>query len=143
MEEIAKNYLEVIYKEYKDYENFAKTLAPNILKGREELAKIITEKGIDSPDIIDKIVEFEFKPTLYQTDLQRLQLRLVYVVDAYSQIIEIPKELLEEVSKLRPKFLYKPDGNDIIELEPETIKNVEDNFKTYGMPLLYKIQKSS
>lgn len=139
MEDIAKNHFEVVYKEYKEYENFAKNLAPKILKEREEFAKYMADNKDNADDIVNKLVELNFKPSLYQADLQRLQMRLVYVFEAYDSIIEIPSEVKEEIKVLKPKQLFKIENNEAVEIEPEVIKNIEDNFKSQEFNNIVKV----
>lgn len=139
MEDIAKNHFEVVYKEYKEYENFAKNLAPKILKEREEFAKYMADNKDNADDIVNKLVELNFKPSLYQADLQRLQMRLVYVFEAYDSIIEIPSEVKEEIKGLKPKQLFKIENNEAVEIEPEVIKNIEDNFKSQEFNNIVKV----
>ena len=130
MEQIAKNHFEIVYKEYKEYEKFAKNLAPKIVKEREEFAKYIAENKDNAEDIVNKLVELNFKPSLYQADLQRLQMRLTYVFEAYDSIIDIPSEIKEEVKSLKPKQLFKIENGAAVEIEPDVIKNIEESFKS-------------
>jgi len=142
MEEILKNHFEVVYKEYKDYLQFAETVAPKVAKGREEFTKFMFENRGNIDAIVDKLVDINSKPSLYQADLQRLQMRLVYVTEAYESVIEIPQEIKNEVKQLKPKQLFKIEGSEAIELEPELIKNIEESFKSAEFKKIAEVLES-
>lgn len=139
MEDLLKNHFEVVYKEYKDYVQFAESIAPKIAKEREEFTKFMSENKEDTDTVVNKLLELNFKPSLYQADLQRLQMRLIYVAEAFDSVIEIPQEIKNELKTLKVKQLFKVEGSEAIELEPELIKNIEENFKSSEFQKIAKI----
>jgi hypothetical protein len=95
MEQI-KNYLEKVYTEYVDYENFLKSIIKPLDVVRKEVAEKITAETTE-----EEVMEIYFndveKSLLHRRDFVNQQQRLFFTVEAYKDVIEIPQEVLEKV----------------------------------------------
>lgn len=140
IEEVLKTDFEIIYQEYKEYETFIKGIAEEVKKSRESFAKFAQENSTDIDKIVDKLIEVNEKPILYQNDLMRLQLRLVYSYDLVKGILEIPQEIKIEVENLRPKQLFKIEKGESVALDQELIDRIKqktvENSRDYLKNLL-------
>lgn len=95
MEQI-KNYLEKVYTEYVEYENFLKSIIKPLDVVRKEVAEKITVETTE-----EEVMEIYFndveKSLLHRRDFVNQQQRLFFTVEAYKDVMEIPQEILEKV----------------------------------------------
>lgn len=128
--ETQKLHLETIYKEYKDYMNFLEEQAPQIKKDRENFQDFAKENTSDPKLLTQKLFEVNQKPAFYQSDLSRLQVRLVTVYDAYKDLFEIPQEIKTEVKEIKiPKNVYKIEKGKAIDIDPEYSKKIKETVE--------------
>lgn len=128
--EAQKLHLETIYKEYKDYMNFLEEQAPQIKKDRENFQDFAKENTSDPKLLTQKLFEVNQKPAFYQSDLSRLQVRLVTVYDAYKDLFEIPQEIKTEVKEIKiPKNVYKIEKGKAIDIDPEYSKKIKESVE--------------
>lgn len=125
IEEVLKTDFETVYQEYKSYETFIKGIAEEVKKDREGFAKFAQENSTDADKIVDKLIEVNEKPILYQNDFMRLQLRLVYSYDLVKGIVEIPQEIKTEIENSRPKQLFKIENGEAVVLDQELIDKIK------------------
>ena len=140
IEEVLKTDFETVYQEYKSYETFIKGIAEEVKKDRAGFAKFAQENSTDADKIVDKIIEVNEKPILYQNDFMRLQLRLVYSYDLIKGIVEIPQEIKTEIENSRPKQLFKIENGEAVVLDQELIDKIKqktvENSREYLKNLL-------
>ena len=140
IEEVLKTDFETVYQEYKSYETFIKVIAEEVKKDREGFAKFAQENSTDADKIVDKLIEVNEKPILYQNDFMRLQLRLVYSYDLVKGILEIPQEIKTEIENSRPKQLFKIENGEAVVLDQELIDKIKqktaENSREYLKNLL-------
>jgi hypothetical protein len=140
IEEVLKTDFETVYQEYKSYETFIKGIVEEVKKDREGFAKFAQENSTDVDKIVDKLIEVNEKPILYQNDLMRLQLRLVYSYDLVKGIVEIPQEIKTEIENSRPKQLFKIENGEAVVLDQELIDKIKqktaENSREYLKNLL-------
>lgn len=140
IEEVLKTDFETVYQEYKSYETFIKGIAEEVKKNREGFAKFAQENSTDADKIVDKLIEVNEKPILYQNDFMRLQLRLVYSYDLVKGILEIPQEIKTEIENSRPKQLFKIENGEAVVLDQELIDKIKqktvENSREYLKNLL-------
>ena len=140
IEEVLKTDFETVYQEYKSYETFIKGIAEEVKKDREGFAKFAQENSTDTDKIVDKLIEVNEKPILYQNDFMRLQLRLVYSYDLVKGIVEIPQEIKTEIENSRPKQLFKIENGEAVVLDQELIDKIKqktaENSREYLKNLL-------
>lgn len=141
--EVLKNYFEIIYLEYKDYEKFIKTIAPQVIEDRKNFASFAQENKDNIELLIDKLVEVNEKPVLYQNDLQKLQLKLAFTYEAIKEIIEIPLEIRAEIEKTNTKQLFKIENNEAIPLNEELLTKIKEQTKSSSRQYLMDILKQS
>ena len=132
MEDKIKAVLEMVYTEYIEYKNFLK----DIVKPQDTLRKEFAEEIKKETDI-EKAQQSFFdlieKQSMYQSDFIGLQNRLFHTVEAYKDLIEIPKEILEETSHVKFQQIFKVKNNIEtvlnVELLAQTKKAIKDNFE--------------
>jgi hypothetical protein len=129
MEEL-KNYFEVKYKEYKDYESFVKSKAEEIRNGRKQLEEFIQSNPDDIEEISQKVFEVETITEFYKSDLVNLQRSLIETYKAVSLVIEFPEEIKEEIASFfDPKQIYVIKANSAVEVDPEHNKRLKEEAK--------------
>ena len=123
--ENLKNKLETAYKEYKEYKEFAESIKEQVDKNRKDFAEFALQ-NVSNPQLLtDKFLEVNEKPTLYQNDLMKLQLRLVSVFDTIKEDVEnIPQELVEEVETYRVDNIFKIVDNAPIAINQEIVDRI-------------------
>ena len=140
IEEVLKTDFETVYQEYTSYETFIKGIAEELKKNTEGFAKFAQENSTDADKIVDKLIEVNEKPILYQNDFMRLQLRLVYSYDLVKGIVEIPQEIKTEIENSRPKQLFKIENGEAVVLDQELIDKIKqktaENSREYLKNLL-------
>lgn len=127
---VEETYFEVVYNEYKQYENFVKEIAPKIKKEREEFDKYVTENLDKQEELLEKLFELNEKPVQFQNDLLKLQVKLIYTYEALKDTIEIPQEIKTEIENfVKPKILFLIDNGEAKEIDPSLNKEIRDKVK--------------
>lgn len=128
--EILENIFEVVYQEYKDYENFFKSTAPKIKQQREDFAKY-AEENISNIDLVtEHLFEIEAEPQFYQNDLVKLQNRLYITYQTVKDVIEIPAEIKKEIEAFpQPKQIYTIKNGTAQEIDLEYIGKLKTEAK--------------
>lgn len=122
---ILENNFNAAYKEYKDYHSFLKSLAPDIQKSREDLAKTQNKD-----EMIEKAFEVYTKPHYYAEDLIKLQNKLRIILEFSSLVLKIPAEIKEEIENFtQQKQLYRIDKGEAIEIDPDYVKQLTEEAK--------------
>lgn len=140
--EAQKIYLETVYNEYKEYKNFIEEQAPQIKKDRENFEEFAKENTSNPKLLTQKLFEVNQKPAFYQSDLSRLQVRLVTVYDAYKDLFEIPQEIKTEVKEIKiPKNVYKIEKGKAIDIDPEYSKKIKETVEKEYSTFIQNILK--
>lgn len=127
---VEETYFEVVYNEYKQYENFVKEIAPKIKKEREDFDKYVTENLDKQEELLEKLFELNEKPVQFQNDLLKLQVKLIYTYEALKDTIEIPQEIKTEIENfVKPKILFLIDNGEAKEIDPSLNKEIRDKVK--------------
>jgi|GEM_PF-4641600 len=128
-----KEQFETAYREYKDYEDFIKKLAPKIKEDREQFQNFINENQSNTDLIAKKMFEINAEPVHYQNDLLNLQIRLIHYYNIIKSEVEIPQEISKEIeSFILPNQVYFIKDGEPIEIDPEKNKKFrEDVEKEY------------
>lgn len=130
MKEVLESIFEVNYKEYKDYENFVKALAPLIKKDREDFQEFAKNNLEDESLLVEKMFDINAKPAYYQNDLILLQNRLVYSYETIKDVIEIPQEIKQEIENfVKPQLQYKVESGIAIEIDAEKTEKITKQAK--------------
>jgi hypothetical protein len=116
------------YSEYKDYETYIKSKTKKLEKDRNEFAKFALANQSDMDKVLTHMFEVNEKPALQANDLMKLQTRLVNTYETLKEIIDLPKEVREEINAIpKPKLSYKiEDGKDV-----EINKQANDEIRKY------------
>ena len=100
MTENLTAYLEKVWNEYTEYKNYVKTITKPIEELRAEVAKKITQNTTEQ-EAENIIFEGFEKNILHNGDFINQQNRLFYTVESLKGVIEIPKEILEELKNMQ------------------------------------------
>jgi len=133
--DIIKAHLEKVYTEYITYKNHIKDKVKPLDVIREKFIKEI-EGEEDLEKISEKLFEIQEKQTIFLQDLQGLLTRLYHTIEAYKDLLEIPKEILEEVSMYRFEQFYTIKNGKDFETNPEKIKEIKNAIKQNMKPIL-------
>lgn len=118
--------LEKVFKEYLNVKHFLKEFYKNLSKLKEELAKESLEKTEE------EIYEYTFEKFGYisaiEGDLAQLKGRLYHTYEAYKDLVEIPKEIKEEVEDLKFTLTYNIRGTDAEIVDQEAYNFYKNNF---------------
>lgn len=142
MEEIIKNNLEVVYKEFKDYEAYFKGIAPKIKEAREKFSEFAMQNYDDTDVLMKNYLENDVTPELHKADLITLQNKLIYTYEAVRDAIEIPAEIKNEIeSFIKPKQVYIIQAGEAKEIDPEHTAKIKSAAKEYYKPIVEQLQK--
>ncbi len=130
--DIIKEIFETTYVEFKEYESYLQAEAKKLEKDRTNFAKFALENKNDMNLIIERMFEVNEKPALQKNDLVKLQNRLINMYDIIKDVVDIPKEVREEINSLpRPRMSYKIEEGKAVEINKdmnnEIRKFVKDN----------------
>lgn len=137
---IQENIFEIVYKEYKDYEKFVKGQLNTIKKDREGFEKFAIENKDNIEAITEKMFEVNQNPVYYQTDLLRLQVKLIYTHNALKDLIDIPEDVTKEISEFvipKQMFTIKDGKAEVVDvnyneqIKKEAKKNYEESVKAF------------
>lgn len=118
------------YEEYKAYDKLASEIAAKIKQDREDFKKFAYENQEDVKALEDKLFEVNEKQILHLQDLATLKARLKIATDLLRDVIEIPKEVLQEVDKFpNIELLFKPSNDVFVEINPEKITKIKEHWK--------------
>ena len=106
MEQGLKSHFEIVYQDFKKYEEFLKKESENIKKERESFNNFVVENKDDTEVILSRLFEINEKPTFYREDFQKLGLKLYYTYETLQNILEIPQEIRTEIESLKPRYYY-------------------------------------
>ena len=123
---------ETAWKEYKDYDTYLKSISDPLKKERESFEKYVVENKSKMNEIVNKLFDINQKPSLHLSDIVTLKNRLVYLYEAYKDLIEIPEDVKKEILTFqKPKIIYKitKDGN-AVDIDPEYTKNLKSKVKS-------------
>ena len=130
MEEKVKSYLEKVYREFVDYKDYLK----DKIKPQDQLRKEMAEKiakDINTDDIQMEFFEIIDKQGMYQADFIGLQNRLFHTIEAYKDLIEIPEEVLTEVSSVKFKQIFKIKNGAEIVVNEELVEQAKAALKEH------------
>lgn len=134
--EVVKEIFETAYTEFKEYEAYLNSQIKNIEKGREGFQKFAIENKNNLELIFERMFEVNEKPALQKNDLIKLQNKLIYMYEIVKDVIDIPKEVREEINSLpKPRLSYKIDNGEAVEINKdmnkEIRKHVRENSKDW------------
>ena|SRR5690606_14277343 len=134
--DIIKEIFETNYAEFKQYESYLQTESKKLEKDRANFAKFALENKNDLDTVVERMFEINEKPALQKNDLVKLQNRLINMYDIIKDVIDIPKEVREEINSLpKPRVSYKIEGDKAVEINKdmnnEIRKFVKDNNMTF------------
>lgn len=131
MKEILEQRYNTYYEEYRIYNEYAIKIAEKVKKDREEFNKFAVENQSEPNKVIEKLFEINEKQILHLTDLASLKGRLKIATELLEDVLEIPEEVKKEVAIFPSlEFLYKPENGEMIPLNEEKIKAIQEQWKT-------------
>lgn len=116
MTEGLKSQFEIVYQDFKKYEDFLKAESENIKKERENFNEFAVQNKDNIDLVLERLFEINERPTFYREDFQKLGLKLYYTYEALQNILEIPQEIRTEIENLKPRYYY-----NIFEGQPKVI----------------------
>lgn len=129
MKDILEQKYNIYYEDYKTYNEYAKKVAEKVKKDREEFNDFATKNITNSEMLIDKLFELQEKQYLHLIDLASLKGRLKIATDILSDVINIPTDILKEVSDFpNLEFYYKFHNGDFIPTDEEKVEKVKKAF---------------
>lgn len=136
-----KEIFEITYAEFKQYESYLSSEAKSLEKERANFAKYALENRANMEMIVEKMFEVNEKPALQKNDLVKLQNKLTNMYDIVKDVIDIPKEVREEINSLpKQRMSYKIDGDKAVEINKdmnnEIRKYVKDNNMAFVKSLI-------
>ena len=130
------------YEEYKVYNDYAVKIAEQVKKDRENFNKFATENQNNPQEVVNKFFEISEKQILHLSDLAKLKGRLKIATELLVDVIDIPEEVLKEVSQFpNLEFLYKPSNGEMVAVNEEKIeahKNYWNDFNKSNLEILIK-----
>lgn len=95
-----------VYSEYKTYKKYYDEKIPEVKKEREEFAKF-AEANKDNMELLtEKYYDISETFVRHDKDVFVLQTKLLNFYDAYGELLDIPKDIVEEISSFERPFLY-------------------------------------
>lgn len=138
--ETLENIFEKAYQDYVAYEKYIKAESKNVAKGREEFAKFALANKDKTDLILERMYEVNEKPVLLGIDSTNIKTRLVNLYDALKDLIEIPKEVKEEINAFpRIKYFYKIEDGEAIPINPEMHNDVRNRAKNTNMRFISEV----
>ena len=129
MKEILEQKYNTYYEEYKVYSDYAKKVAEQVKKDREDFNDFAAKNITNSEMLIDKLFELQEKQYLHLIDLASLKGRLKIATDVLSDVISIPADILKEVSEFpNLEFYYTHHNGDFIPVDEEKVEKVKKAF---------------
>lgn len=106
MEQGLKSQFEIVYQDFKKYEDFLKAESENIKKERENFNEFAVKNKDNIDLVLERLFEINERPTFYREDFQKLGLKLYYTYEALQNVLEIPQEIRTEIENLKPRYYY-------------------------------------
>ncbi len=129
MQEQIKNYLEKVFTEYIDYENFLKSITKPLDLVRKEVAEKITIEATEEEVMNLYFSEVE-KPLLHRRDFIEQRQRLFYTVEAYKDVIEIPQAIAEKVKEMKFIQIFGVKNNTAEVINEEALNYTKTQIKS-------------
>lgn len=108
---------ETVYNEYKEYKDFLNSQTKDIEKGRNSFAKFAIDNKDNMDLITDKLFEVNEKPALQKNDFVKLQNKISNIYDVLKDVIDIPKEVREEINSIpKQRLSYKIEDGKAVEI---------------------------
>jgi len=125
-----ENIFETAYKEYKEYENFVKEIAPQIKIDRENYQKFVKENVDDLELCSDRLFDINEKPAHYQNDLLLLQNKLINYYEISKEVVKIPQEIKTEIEEfVKQQQIYTIKNGTAEEVNPQKNKEIREKIK--------------
>lgn len=138
--DIIKEIFDTSYSEYKQYDLYLKTEYKKLEKERGGFAKFALENKSNLDIVIEKMFEVNEKPALQKNDLVKLQNRLINMYDIIKDVVNIPKEVREEInSLLRPRMSYKIEGDKAVEINKDMNNEIRKFVKDNNMAFVKNV----
>ena len=106
MTEGLKSQFEIVYQDFKKYEDFLKAESENIKKERENFNEFAVQNKDNMDLVLERLFEINERPTFYREDFQKLGLKLYYTYETLQNVLEIPQEIRTEIENLKPRYYY-------------------------------------
>lgn len=141
---ILEDIFESEYNEYTLYNDYIKSISKKVAKEREEFAKFALQNKEDIDKILDHMFDVNEKPALLGLDLTKLQTRLFNTYNVVKDIIEIPKEVREEINSLpKPRLAYKIENGGAVAIDPKANEETKKYAKEQGIRYVKEVLKMS
>ena len=130
MKEILEKEYNKYYEEYKNYDRLATQTAKKVKTDREDF-KTFASGNQDNFELLeDRLFEINEKQILHLQDLATLKARLKIATNLLEEVIDIPKEILTEVSKFpNVEFLFKITNDEFEEINSEKVNKIKSAWK--------------
>ena len=128
--EIAENHFEIVYQEYVEYKNFIKSGEDKLKERQNNFRKHAVESEKSIEELADEMFELSIEPMQETTDLKSLKDRLLYTYLALKDLIEIPKEVKEEIAEMEKhkNFFHIKNGKKE-EVDVEHNKKLKEIYR--------------
>lgn len=144
MKEILENNFQQVYDEYKKYESFFAPKIKTVEERRKELATFINENKEDTELVLNKVFEEGTKFLFHERDLQNLRTKLFNTYKAVEGVIDIPKEVVKEITdfKIENQY-YIINNNEEIPLNEEFMSQIKESIRRDYSKILEEALKST
>jgi antitoxin component of MazEF toxin-antitoxin module len=130
MEDILKNNFNTIYSEWKLYGDFIKKNNEIVAKERSEFNDFAKVNSQNTDLLVNKLFELTHRQTIHQIEYNKLTDRLLNVYEAYKLVIDIPKEVAEEINSFpKQDMLFKVVNGVAVVVNPEKIEEVKASLR--------------
>lgn len=141
--DIIKEIFETTYAEFKQYESYLQQESKKLEADRSNFAKFALENKSNLEEVVEKMFEINEKPALQKNDLVKLQNRLINMYDIVKDVIDIPKEVREEINSLpKPRMSYKIEDDRAVEINKDMNNEIRKFVKDNNMAFVKKIIES-
>lgn len=141
--DIVKDVFETTYNDYKSYEAQVNSETKSLENDRSNFAKFVLENKDDLDLVLDKMFDVNEKPALQKKDLLILQNKLINAYEVVKDVIDIPKEVREEINALpRQRMSYKLDNGKFVEINKDMNKEIRKFVKDNNMSFIKNIISS-
>lgn len=117
--ETMKDIFDNVYTEYKEYKTFYEGTLEEVKQKRESFEKYVLENSEDNQKILDELFSLNEAPIQQQNDINRLQMKLYFTYENYKPFIDIPKEVAQEISKMKVINTYLVKDGEAHEIDKE------------------------
>lgn len=138
--DILKEIFETSYTEFKEYESYINSELKKLEKERGNFAKFALDNKGNLDTVVEKMFDVNEKPALHKNDLVKLQSRLISMYDIVKDVIEIPKEVREEINSLpKQRLSYKIDNGKAVEINKDMNNEIRKFVKDNNMAFVKNI----